>query len=83
MGAVRLGDAGDLASHNGSLLVEGEPGLDLWSNSGRRRPATEAALRGSVFWRNAADDHNAVARERRLGPSARKLKEEPLLFLDF
>ena len=85
MGAesVRLGDAGDLASHNGSLLVEGEPGLDLWSDSGRRRPATEAALRGSGFWRTAADDYNAVARERRFRPCARRLKQEPLLFLGF
>jgi hypothetical protein len=81
MGAVsvRLGDAGDLASHNGSLLVEGEPGLDLWSNSGRRRPATEAALRGSGFWRTAAKDPNAVARDRCFGPCAHKLEQELLL----
>ena len=39
------------------------------------------ALRGSGFCRTAADDHNAVARERRLGPCEHQLKQEPLFFL--
>jgi hypothetical protein len=41
------------------------------------------ALRGSGFWRTAAEDPNAVARDRRCRPRTQQLNQDLLLFLGF